>query len=180
MSTWIQTYTGKKFDLLRPRPEMVCLEDIAHSLSRLCRFTGHTKDFYSVAEHSVHVSNSVISKYARSALMHDAHEAYIGDLTSPLKRAMREGPLDNPFEEIERVVWKAVSKRFDLTDSYGELMAIRNADLAVLAAERDCFFPKQTEDWGVNVEPAKVAIQAFSPANAWYHFMNQAKLLGVE
>jgi len=80
---WIQTYTGKRFWPLDPRPEDVDILDIAHSLSLLCRFTGHTSSFYSVSQHSILVAQEVPKRLRLWALFHDAAEAYIGDIARP-------------------------------------------------------------------------------------------------
>lgn len=85
--SWIQTYTGKKYDVFNPDPKMICIEDIAHALSNLCRFNGHCEGFYSVAEHSVLVSKIFDDKkLALYGLLHDAAEAYIGDYCHPIKQ----------------------------------------------------------------------------------------------
>jgi len=88
MNTKIVTYTGKSFDLLNPTPEMVCIEDIARSLSLLCRYTGHTKEFYSVAQHCVLMVKSNLFNDPLAVLLHDAAEAYIGDMSSPWKQLL--------------------------------------------------------------------------------------------
>lgn len=85
LGDWIQTYTGRQFWPLDPRPEDVCIEDIAHALSLQCRFAGHCKRFYSVAEHSVRVSWVVPEEHALIGLLHDASEAYLQDFVRPLK-----------------------------------------------------------------------------------------------
>ena len=82
---YIQTYNGKLFSLIDPQPEDVHIADIIESLSKQCRFVGHCKYFYSVAQHSVIVSNIVNEEERLAALMHDAVEAYIGDISKPLK-----------------------------------------------------------------------------------------------
>lgn len=98
--TWIQTHSGRAFDLLDPKPEQVDLGDIAHALAHINRFTGHVGT-YSVAAHSIvvaHIARDLADAAGASTterllayldgLLHDAHEAYINDLSSPMKRAM--------------------------------------------------------------------------------------------
>lgn len=89
MNTKIVTYTGKAFDLLNSTPDMVCIEDIAHSLSLLCRYTGHVREFYSVAQHCVLMAeNNEPLGDPMAKLLHDAAEAYIGDIASPWKQLL--------------------------------------------------------------------------------------------
>lgn len=83
--TFIQTYSGVKFFPLDPRPEDVRFMDIAHALSNACRYTGHCRHFYSVAEHSVRVSWHVPPEDGLRGLLHDASEAYLHDLARPIK-----------------------------------------------------------------------------------------------
>lgn len=85
MTARIQTYSGLLVDPLHLSIQDIRLEDIAHALSNLCRFTGHVRTFYSVAEHSVWVSRLVPEWAAKYALIHDASEAYLQDIPSPLK-----------------------------------------------------------------------------------------------
>src|SRR6267378_1608096 len=89
---WIVTYSGLQFYHLAPTPEMVCIEDIAHALSQTCRWTGHTKFHYSVAQHSIYCSFLVPAEHALAALLHDASEAYLGDMNRPLKHYTDAGP----------------------------------------------------------------------------------------
>jgi len=81
---WITTYTGKRFHYLDPQPEEIDIVDIAHALSLTCRFGGHCKEFYSVAEHSIRVAEIVPKEFQLLALLHDAGEAYTGDVQSPI------------------------------------------------------------------------------------------------
>jgi len=106
--TWRQTYTGGAFDLLSPRAEDVSIQDIAHSLSNLCRYNGHSLRHYSVAEHSVLVATYAQAVLHKSpveilhALLHDAGEAYTGDIATPMKEAV---PALRPFlKKIDAVV----------------------------------------------------------------------------
>src|SRR6266516_6511979 len=108
----IITHTGKWFDVFNPKHEDVDLEDIAHSESMQCRFTGHTKQFYSVAQHSVLVSQNCPSEYALAGLMHDASEAYLSDIARPIKKHPDFGPF---YLKVEDGLTAAIMKAFDLT-----------------------------------------------------------------
>jgi hypothetical protein len=126
---WIQTFTGRQFWPLNPRPEDVCIEDIAHALALKCRYTGHCRRFYSVAEHSVRASYLVKPEFALLALMHDATEAYMPDVAAPIKREM---PI---LREMEDRIWGAICAALNLP---GEQMPadIKKVDLILLATER--------------------------------------------
>ena len=86
--SWITTQSGKHFDFNNLSAADICIEDISCALSNLCRFTGHVQDFYSVAQHSVHVSYLVPPEFALEALLHDAAEAYCNDISAPRKRLL--------------------------------------------------------------------------------------------
>ena len=126
---WIETYTGKKFGLLDPQPESICVEDIAHALSNQCRYTGHTKRFYSVAEHSCYVCE--LSKDARSGLMHDASEAYLSDLSRPVKHLTPVGP---PYLEIEDRIMRVIADKFKFRWPAPE--DVKKADNVLLLLEK--------------------------------------------
>jgi 5'-nucleotidase len=152
---WIQTHTpGTRFDLAEPRAEDVRIEDIAYALSKLCRFTGHCKRFYSVAQHSIHVAEIVAEthpEWALAALLHDAEEAYIGDISSPLKALIRNNGGARLLEGIVANVEFAIEDRFGLFDSKtGPYRArrdcIKAADLKMLATERRELMPTPPAD----------------------------------
>lgn len=107
-TAWISTVSGRKFYVFNPKVEDIFIEDGAHSLSLLCRFNGHTPDFYSVAQHSIYVSKMCSEENALCGLLHDLTEAYIGDMASPLKRRM------DAFNEVEEVIWKQIAIKFGL------------------------------------------------------------------
>lgn len=138
---WFQTYTGKKFYVLDPRPEDICIEDIAHSLSLLCRFNGHIQSFYSVAQHSIHVCNLFGKLVAGTdldkkgfylcALLHDAAEAYIGDVIRPVKYSIPQ------IKEVENNIERCVFECFDLQDHWPKVKDIvKQADRVMLITER--------------------------------------------
>ena len=89
--TQIQTFTGIGFDPINPDPKLIKIEDIAHALSNQCRFSGHARSFYSVAQHSAHCAEIAClasnAPLARAMLLHDASEAYLLDMPRPLKKA---------------------------------------------------------------------------------------------
>ena len=135
MSAWIETYTGRRFPILEPKPELVDIEDIAHALSMQCRFTGHTKKFYSVAEHCWNVSLLSKPDYLWG-LLHDASEAYLSDLSRPVKQLTPLGP---PYLEIEDKLMRAICIRFALTPNPEGLMpvTVKRADNTMLMTEKE-------------------------------------------
>lgn len=102
----IRTYTGIMFDVFNPVPENICIEDIAHSLSNQCRFAGHVTKYYSVAEHSIKCAEMVGRELALQALLHDASEAYLVDIPSPLKIALPE------YIEMEAKLMQVISEKY--------------------------------------------------------------------
>lgn len=125
---WITTASGRSFSLHDPQPSDVCIEDIAHALSNLCRWTGHTRNFYSVAQHSMLVAEKLPAEAKLHGLMHDAHEAYIGDISRPLKRYLGS----ELIKQLESRIDEAIFIRFGI-DPYYEL--VHDADSRMLATE---------------------------------------------
>ena len=136
---WAQTYMGKQFWPLDPRPEEVDIRDIAHSLANTCRFNGHCNEFYSVAQHSYLVSNIVNPQNALAALLHDASEAYTGDLIQPIKKNLRE------FSEIEEKVQEAVFEHFNIKKWDHD--QIVKADMILLFTEMRDLMKKPPKKW---------------------------------
>lgn len=167
--SWIQTYTGKQFYPLDPDHNNVCIEDIAHALSMNCRFNGHCKKFYSVAEHSVYVSYYVRGEYALNALLHDAAEAYISDLTRPVKHQIKE------YRDIETNLDSCISVAFGLWAGLG-YDEIKEIDNKILMDERiqlfDTFIP-----WSNEYKPIGVNIECWTPAQAEDLFLKRFKEL---
>lgn len=148
---WILTYSGIAFDLLNPRPEDVRVEDIAHHLSLLCRFTGAVRSHYSVAQHSVMVADMLPEPLRLAGLLHDAHEAYLGDWSSPLKTAMKKLAA-NPDALATRVDL-AIGEKFGV-----EVLVspeIRHADLVALATEMRDLLPHHHKVLASLPEPAE-------------------------
>lgn len=124
---WIQTYKQRQFWPLDPRSEDIDIEDIAHSLSLICRFGGHCNEFYSVAQHSVLVSTMVRESESLVGLLHDGTEAYIGDVVRPLKKDLPN------FQEIERHIERIIFDHFGIT--YYDKEEIKRADNIALFTE---------------------------------------------
>lgn len=132
-ASWILTQSRKQFDLLAPEPDMVVLDDIAHALANICRFAGYTQTHYSVGQHSVLASHLVPPADALHALLHDAAEAYVGDMVSPLKDLLPG------FKVIEARIWMAIAARFEIAAQMPA--GIKEADLVPMATERRDLLP---------------------------------------
>lgn len=159
-NSWIQTYTGKKFYPLNPNPDDICIEDIAHALSNICRFTGHVSQFYSVAQHCVLVSYICNHENALHGLAHDFAEAYAQDLPSPIKRTKEF----YVYREIENKIQRAICQKFALSESEPE--DVKRADLLLLATEaRDLMSPLHP-DWNMKVKPLPFHIVPLPPEQA--------------
>lgn len=152
--TWMQTATGRKVDFLKPDPASIAIEDIVHALSRICRFTGHTREFYSVAQHSLWVERRVrllggSHAEQRAALLHDATEAYVNDLSAPLKALLPS------YREVEQRIWQAICERFDLPPRLPAV--VKRADLEALMLERRDLLGEPLESWGPELEGIPLA-----------------------
>lgn len=173
---WMQTYTGQKFWPLDPRADEVDVEDIAHALSLQCRYAGHCRRYYSVAEHSVLISRWLAEQGHDSdtclwGLMHDAGEAYVLDMIRPLKSSMPE------FRKVEQRVLNAVTQRFGM---YPETpVAVKHADNRILVDEK-----QQNMSPGLvwvtdSLEPLGVTLQFWAPLIAEQAFLDAFRRLAV-
>lgn len=174
---YISTYSGQRFNPLETDlDKIICdidFRDIAVSLSRIPRFNGATKDFYSVAQHSVMVCDLVPDELKWSALGHDFAEAYLGDIVSPLKALIPQ------YKEIEARVEAALAKKFGFrTDSEAKAI-IKRADLIALATEKRDLMPHSTEAWELltGVEPLEQRIRDKDPAAAYKQLVARFALL---
>lgn len=158
--TRIMLASGALFDLTDPEGSDFTLQDIAHGLGRVCRFAGQTNRFYSVAEHCFHVARLVPVEHARAALLHDASEAFIGDVTRPLKALLPD------YREIEARIEDAIASRF-LSSFERSFVAsefpsdplkagpIKAVDLAMCVLEARELMPNVAGYWtSIPVDPA--------------------------
>ncbi|CAI1149395.1 HD family hydrolase [Serratia liquefaciens] len=131
----IATYSGKNINLDNLTTECIDLVDIAKGLSNVCRFGGQCEEFYSVAQHSILVSLLVPLPYALEGLLHDAAEAFIGDMPSPFKKNLTD------YMEMENKIESVIKRFFSLPPIKSP--EVKSADLIALATEcRDLNFPR--------------------------------------
>jgi 5'-deoxynucleotidase YfbR-like HD superfamily hydrolase len=182
--TWIQTLHGHDVDLLCPDLTKVKIEEVAHALSLINRFTGHTSYItrgYSVAQHSVEVSRHLRPEHAYAGLMHDAHEAFIGDISSPVKAALHALGGSVAFEELDQRAIKAVEKRWGLPSNGAVWAHVRQADAEALATERRDLMHECNRVWRCldGITPWPERLVPMRPPEAAKEFLERfAKLSG--
>jgi uncharacterized protein len=164
MTPTILTCTGEYFDFINPDQSAIDIRQVASALSKICRFTGHTREFYSVAQHSVFVSYLVPQDEALSGLLHDAAEAFIGDVAKPLKMLL---PDYQAIEErVERAVFKALGVGFPLSKN------VKHADLRMLITEQRDLMNYAGKPW-LDIEPLPTPIHPMSSGDACVAFLNR-------
>jgi hypothetical protein len=168
---YMLTYTGRHFYPLDPRAEDIAIEDIAHALSMLCRYGGHTPRFYSVAEHSVNVSRLVPDEFALQGLLHDATEAFLVDIPRPVKVALSN------YKEIEANLWGVIARKYGVPETMGQ--PVHDADVAMLFQERDELWPSRPResDWGMGlstpIDASGISIIGMRPWGAEIAFLDR-------
>ncbi len=169
--TWMQTFTGRKFYPLDPRPEDIVIADVAHGLAMTCRYGGHTQRYYSVAEHCVLVSQLVPPEYALEGLLHDSAEAYIGDMVRPLKHQ----PEMVQFRQAEAVIEIAIRVRFDLRVTPACWAVVKDIDNRILVDEIGALMADPPAYWERHdaVRSLGARISGWSPALAEERFLER-------
>lgn len=145
-SPFILTHTGRQIFFDHVYPEDICIEDIAHALSHLCRYTGHTTMFYSVAQHSLLVTEKIPGNAETKlvALLHDAAEAYVGDVSSPLKKWIKEK--DNwAYDSLHHAIQAVIHRRYGITNDHVH-NDVRMYDQAAAIFEFEGFFGLSIEE----------------------------------
>jgi hypothetical protein len=147
MEPYIETVGGKKFYFLDPKEDDFDITDIAHALSQNCRYTGQCSKFYSVAEHSVHVSRLLDGTGLElDGLLHDASEAYITDIASPIKQFLPD------YLKMEDGIMLAFFKKYGL--EYPLHPAVKHCDRVMLSTEAWHLLPSQGNTWDMWGWPA--------------------------
>jgi hypothetical protein len=166
MNSWISTYTGKTIDPFDPNPDDIDIIDIAHALSNICRFTGHCSAFYSVAQHCVLMAMAATGNNKRWALLHDASEAYICDISSPVKHHKSF----QAYREAEANLQDCIYEKFGL---YGPAPdEIKNLDTRMLVTEARQF-GLFSGDWSLShIKPFNVKILPLQPNNVKTLFLS--------
>lgn len=168
----LHTHSGRQFNLASPSAKDVCIEDIAHNLSRLCRFTGAVACVhYSVAQHSVLVAQKCGCADAFWGLLHDASEAYTGDINKPLKDMCAQ------LKEIERGIQAAICEKFGLPRE--EPSAVIVSDMRMLVTERRDLLAPPSFSWGgiEAYEPYDEEIEPWTQEQAEHMFLAHFRVL---
>ncbi|RJG25870.1 phosphohydrolase [Massilia cavernae] len=165
-TTYVSTFSGNRFYPLEPHIDHVAIEDIAHGLAYQCRFNGQTCEFYSVAQHSLVVASLVPPRLRLAALLHDAAEAYLGDMVKPLKVLLPE------FAAIEEKVTLIIGATFGV--DFSDYAPIKTADLVALATEKRDLMPHSVERWAYldSIRALPERIVPMSPREAKLAFLD--------
>ena len=172
---WIKTFTGKRFYPMDPRAADIDIKDIAHALSQQCRFSGHTREFYSVAQHSFLVARHVYiagvpGATARAALLHDAAEAYLVDVPRPIKGSLLG------YAQAENRIAALIAKKFNAT--YPWPACVLGADDRMGVTEALALM-NGAKDWDVDLSnPIQIKVTGWPPATAeaaFLQFFNRLK-----
>lgn len=160
------TFSGKIVDIHRPTADMFCIEDIAAGLSKICRFGGQCLYFYSVAQHSIIVAAMAPEEYKLEALMHDAAEAYLGDVIKPLKNIIGDS-----YCQVEERFEKAIQSAFNLKPDWYQV--IKPIDNKVLELEAELLLFNNSDLWCERMEELELSTQLLRPELAYTEFINQ-------
>jgi hypothetical protein len=163
-TNYIETFTGKRFWPLNPIVEDIDIVDIAHALSNKCRYTGHTREFYSVAQHSVLMAEIVSTPYKMEALLHDAVEAYLPDIAFPLRGAF------NGFAKTEEHLHILVADRFNTIWPLPK--EVKMVDRKITRDEAWHLMHSQGRYWPGSTDRIGVDVESWSPHEAERRFLD--------
>lgn len=165
IGNWMQTYTGIQFWPLDPRPDEIDIIDIAHALSMCCRYGGHCDQFYSVAEHSYHMSYIVPEEYALYGLLHDATEAYLVDIPRPIKSHLSQ------YKNIENNLWKIIAEKYNLSIEVPDI--VKDLDSRILLAEKEQNMKEEAALWMIEGDVPDVTLNFWLPTVAKEKFITR-------
>lgn len=165
---FIQSYSGRAITFLDPKVEQIDVEDIAHALSLLCRFGGHCREFYSVAEHSVRCAKKAAEKglgddLCFEALMHDASEAYLVDMPRPIKQQLQG------YRDVEAKLDAVIREKYELPPKMSD--EIHLIDNEMLATEKRDLMNPSMGKWSFLPEPYPEKIIPVTSLEAYHQFM---------
>lgn len=163
--TFIQSYSGRSIDFLDPKVEQIDIDDIAHALSLLCRFGGHCRQFYSVAQHSVIASWNVKQKFALEALLHDSTEAFLVDMPRPIKQVLKG------YRDIEKGLDKVIREKFNLPEEMTK--AVHLVDNQMLATEKRDLMKISERPWSELPDPFSFEIKPWSSKRSYKEFLER-------
>jgi 5'-deoxynucleotidase YfbR-like HD superfamily hydrolase len=177
----METYTGGMYWPCDPRVDEVHPLDVAHALSNLCRFGGHARRFYSVAEHAILMCDYVRTALGRPredcllALVHDAAEAYTGDVPRPLKRSLQRSSVD--FCDMLTRNELVVAQRFGVPHELPDWL--REVDDRIVSDEREQVMDtRRINDWWEHPKgKLGVELQFWTPMQAEVRFLKRLKQL---
>ena len=150
---FVETRSGIRVSVQDPHPDQFDIKDIAYALSNTCRYNGHSAGFYSVAEHSVVVALRLPPSLRLAGLLHDATEAYLGDIPSPIKQFLPD------YKAIEERFEAAIIRRFDLELTENDWQAVKQADMDALYTEAHFLIPSQGKDWAFFQGPRQYKVE---------------------
>jgi hypothetical protein len=171
MAHWIQTFTGHRVNVFDPDPQTIRLVDISRGLSNTCRFAGQIPQHYSVGQHSLIMSLMVPPDCALEALMHDAAEAYLGDVPKPVKEGLPD------YRRVSEILEAAIALKFGLVYPWPD--AVHVADRRMVLTEA-AMLGRDTSGWGVDGEPYGIEIGIMKPDAVNDAFMARAMDLIIE
>jgi hypothetical protein len=136
----INAYSGRVIDFKKPTPDMIVPSDIANALGKICRFGGQISHYYSVAQHSVLVEHLAPLELKRAALLHDAAEAYLGDVITPLKKL-----LGNTYAWLEQEFEEAIFTQFN--EPIDNIKLVKPYDMLAYQMENNAFKKGHIQEW---------------------------------
>lgn len=164
---WIQTFSGERFYPLTPDINTINITDIAHALSMQCRFSGHTKFHYSVAQHCVYVSYLCNIEDAFYGLLHDASEAYLVDVPKPLKDSGKF----LEYKILEKNLQNMIYQKY--IGNSEEPGSVHKADMICLSTEAIQLYNNLRDDWVLPANPSPFIIEEMSPGKAKQLFIDR-------